>query len=289
MLIRMQEKIASEKRRDAAAVLALLVVLTVLFTLIPWSGDDWETFYGASQRVLNGDKLYGPLITHAYYSNPPWLALILTPLTLLPEKIGWALLCAATLMTSMLLLHAWTDAHPGLVKPLLVLTSPAMFYILLHGQIDVLIIAGVLLPEEWWPFVALTKPQVAIGLLFGTPPRRWLVAGMIVAAAVGITILLFGFWPSELMRQPTPFKNATHNLWLGLWPFQVPAGVVLILKGIQHRDGRLLVAGSPFLSPYAATSSLIGPWIAVVTYLTDWQGVIVWASWWGAVVYRGVA
>jgi len=77
-------------------------------------------------------------------------------------------------------------------------------------------------------------------------------------------------------------------LWLGLFPFQVPVGVSLILFGISRKDEKLLIAGSPFLSPYAATSSLIGPWLAVSCFLNDWQVFIVWLSWWGAVIYRGL-
>lgn len=284
-----QAKAVSPKTREAVITVVLLGTLTLLFILVPWTGDDWETFYGAGQRILKGDALYGSRITHAYFSNPPWLALLLAPLTMLPEKFGWALLCATTLMAALLVLHTWADALPGLIKPLLVLTSPAMLYILLHGQIDMLIIAGVLLPKEWWPIIALTKPQVAIGLLFGLPRRRWLAAGLIVVGVTAITLALFGFWPPELLRQPTPFRSATHNLWLGLWPYQIPAGVALVLLGMSRKDERLLIAGSPLLSPYAAISTLIGPWIAAVTYLSSWQATLVFLSWWGAVIYRGLA
>jgi hypothetical protein len=231
--------------------------------------------------------MYGSRITHDYYSNPAWLAVALIPLAILPEHIGWALLCALTLGAAILVLRHWSsDSAPGLVKPVLVLTSPAMFYTLMHGEIDVLIIAGVLLPAEWWLLTALTKPQVALALALGIPLRKWVRAGLILLVVLVISLVFAGWWPPRLLHQPTPFRNATHNLWFGLWPFQVPAGVALAVKGLQHKDDRFLIAASPFLSPYAATSSLIGPWIAVFTFLTTWQAAFVWASRWGAVVYR---
>jgi hypothetical protein len=258
-----------------------------LFLLIPWSGDDWETFHGASWRVLHGESLYGSKITHAYYSNPPWLAVLLIPLAILPEKLGWAMVCAATLILSLVLLRHW-ETRPGRIKPVLILMSPPMMYTLLHGEIDVLIISGVLLPIQWWPLVALTKPQVAIGLAAGVPPKYWLRAAMIIGVALLISLLWFGFWPRELLAQDTPFVGAAHNFWEGLWPNQVPLGVLLVVMGISRKDERLLVAGSPFLSPYAALSSFIGPWIAALTYLKDWQALVVFVSWWGVFVARAV-
>ena len=80
----------------------------------------------------------------------------------------------------------------------------------------------------------------------------------------------------------------TWNLWLGLWPFQVPAGVTLLLFGLSRKDERLLLAASPFLSPYATISSMLGPWLAVLMFLEKWQAAIVWLSWWAAVAYRGL-
>ncbi len=268
----------------------LFGLLTVLFMLTPWSGDDWGVYYGAAKRVTSGQPLYGTRITHAhdaYYYNPPWLAVALAPAALLPEKLGWAMLSAASLGAALAVLSHWERA-PGVVKALLALGNPAMLYIILHGQIDMLIVSSVLLPAAWWPLAALTKPQVAIGLLAVTPRRTWFRALSILAGVVVVTVLLCGFWPPKLFAQPAPFAEATHNLWLGLWPYQVPAGVALAALAYQRRDARLAIAASPFLSPYAALSTLIGPWLALLTYLTRWQAVAVWASWWGAVLYRAI-
>jgi hypothetical protein len=280
----------SQAARSAVLVLVIFATLTILFALTPWSGDDWKFFHDSSRLLLSGESLYRAPIAGSYYHYPPWVALALVPLAILTEQIGWAMICALTLVAALLVLRHWSpDNAPGLIKPVLVLSSPAMFYILMHGQIDALIIAGVLLPVEWWWFVAVTKPQVAVGLALGVPPRQWVRAGVIVLAAFGVSVLVAGWWPSELLHHPMPSRNAALNFWLGLWPFQVPAGVALAVKGFQRKDDRLLIASSPFLSPYAATSSLIGPWIAVVTFLTSWQAAIVWASWWGAVLYRQFA
>lgn len=278
-----------ERAQTALLGVGVFALLVAVFLLSPWDGgDDWETFFGAARRLADPARpLYGERITHAYYSNPPWLAALLLPLAALPFRTGWAILAAGTLVAAVVLLRRW-DARPGLTKPVLVLLSPAILYTVMHGQIDVVILLGVLLPVEWWGLVALTKPQIAVGLAVMVPRRLWLQAAAIIGVALLLSFVLAGFWIPDLLDQPRPFLEQGHNLWLGLWPFQVPAGVLLVTLGYARKDERLLIAGSPFLSPYAAMSSLAGPWIAAITFLDDWQALAVFASWWGAVILRAM-
>jgi hypothetical protein len=167
----------------------------------------------------------------------------------------------------------------------LALLSPPILYTLLHGEIDGLILGGVLLPPEWWILIGLTKPQVAVGLVFGVPRGRLVRAIVIAGLALVTSLVWFGLWPLRWLEQANPLHQG-WNLWAGLWPMQVPAGVLLILLGISRKDERWLVAASPFLSPYAATSSLLGPWMVACSFLKGWQALVVLLAWWGAVVYR---
>jgi hypothetical protein len=285
----MSSSVFTPWNRNKSGLLAILLVFiafTAGFILSPVAtGDDWETFYGTARRALTGVELYKSPVTFAYYSNPPWVAVTLIPFSLLPFRWGWALVCTLSFLGVLAVSFRWKLSP---VKVVLAMLSPAMLYITLHGQIDMLLLCGLFLPREWWGLLALAKPQVAIGLLFGIPPQRWLRAGLITAGVLLITLVLFGNWPVDYLHQPHPFASEAHNLWLGLWPFQAPVGVALILMGVSRSEEKMLVAGSPFLMPYATTSSLIGPWLAASAYLKDWQAVIVWLSWWGAVIYRGV-
>lgn len=267
--------------------LAVLVALILAFALLPIPGGiDWETFYGAAQRIWTGQPIYGEMVSwHSHFYNPPWVAVILAPLGLLPFDWGWAVVSAATLLLVAAVMRRWRG---GTIRLILALLSPPVLYIILHGEIDGLVLAGVLLPREWWVLAALTKPQVTLGLLFGIPRSRWLPAAAITAAVLIVSLLWFGNWPLALIRQPRPLLEQSWNLWMGLWPFQVPVGVMLILLGLSRQDERLLLAASPFLSPYATTSSLLGPFIAVLLFLKDWQAAVVWFSWWAAVAYRGL-
>ena len=276
---------AQEWKTVILLILICLILLTGIYFSPILTGDDWETFHGAARRILAGEPLYGEKVTFAYYSNPPWLALTLLPLSLLPLRWGWAALCVLSMLAVLVVSRRW---NLSLLKTALALASPSMTYILLHGQIDSLIIAGIWFSYEWWPLFAFGKPQVAIGLLFGIPRRYWIRSAVVILIAFAVTIGFFGNWPMEVLRQPRPFEMEAHNLWGGLFPFQVPVGVALILLGISRSDEKFLIAGSPFLAPYAATSSLIGPWLAASAFLKDWQVLLVWLSWWGAVVFRGL-
>lgn len=276
--------------RNALIGVGVFALLVAVFLLSPWDGgDDWRAFHGAAQRVFDrSTPLYGtPSFADYYYYNPPWLALLLTPTAPFAPRIGWGIVSAASLVIALALLRRWLP-HPGYIKPVLVMSSPAMLYMLLHGQIDLLILAGVLLPVEWWGLVAITKPQTALGLVARIPPRLWPRAAVLTVAVVALSLALFGMWPTKMLDQPRPFLDQGHNLWLNLWPFQVPVGVLLIVLGYSRKDERLLIAGSPFLSPYAAMSSMMGPWIAATTFLNDWQALAVFASWWGAVILRAM-
>ena len=263
-------------------VIGLGLLAGFALSCIP-EADDWIIFYETGQRIWAGTPLYGTPTHFNYYTYAPWLAVVISPLSLMPIRWGWAALCCVSLCVTLVLARRW---QTGLVRPILVMVSPAMAYIILHGQVDALILAGLLLPREWWFLVGLTKPQVTLGLIFGVGRQRIFRAAALSGLIFLISIVWLGNWPLQLLRQPAAFVYATHNLWLGLWPFQVPVGAALILLGVKRRDERLLVAASPFLAPYAAMSSLLGPWLAVASFLNDWEAALVWLVWWGAVVYR---
>ena len=81
----------------------LLVVLIIAFAFAPLpGGDDWEKFSAASRRVWTGEPLY----THGYH-NPPWLAVALSPLGLLPHRLGWAIVSVATLLVVGAVVRRW--------------------------------------------------------------------------------------------------------------------------------------------------------------------------------------
>jgi hypothetical protein len=125
-------------------------------------------------------------------------------------------------------------------------------------------------------------------MLFGVRREKWSRGFLVVIGIMIVSLMIFGMWIIPLMQQPSPFVQGAHNLWSGLWPFQVPLGMAILLYGINKKDNRFLVSSSPFLFPYATMGSLLGPWLAALSVLEDWQSLIILLSWWGAVIYRVV-
>ncbi len=279
-------RLQHEERTKQLLVLSLVfIILVTAFSLVPLpGGEDWEVFRGAAGRVTSGTPLYG-VRDPTLYSNPPWVAVFLIPLSLLPLQLGYAVVIVSTFFLSLLVLQRWQE-NVGPIKPILLLLSPPMFYLVLHGQIDVLIISSILLPAEYWALFALAKPQTGIGLILGIDRSKYFRTVAIAGSVILVSFLLFGNWPSDFIAQNNPDFQNTHNVWLGLWPFQVPLGAFLLVRGWSARDERLLIAGSPFVAPYVALSSFIGPWIAGLSYLNNRQAVVVFLSWWGAVAFR---
>lgn len=261
------------------------VVWMLVFGLAPLpGGDDWSTICRAARRLVAGDPLYGIQDPH-YYANPPHMVALLVPITGLPFRLSYALLLALTLTLATILVERWCEEAVSL-KTLLTIFSPPMFYILLHGQIDVLVLAGVLLPPSWWALVALTKPQIVMGLALGIPRRYWLKAGLMVGGVFLLSLLLLGNWIVDWLTYGSTLAAYPHNLWQGLWPFQVPLGLFFLLQGIRDHDEKLLIAASPFLVPYAALSSFIGVWLVALSYLNRWQAVALFVGWWLVVLSR---
>ena len=279
----MLSKIRKKRWLRIGLIAFLILILGCLYYRYLPKGDDWETFYWAAKRLLNDKGLYGEKITFAFYSNPPWVAAILSPLTIFSERLSQVII---TLLSLSAVGAVCKKLGVSYFQTALVILSPPMIYVLIHGQIDALILAGFLLPSEFWLLVGISKPQTAVGLIFGIEKEKWLKTGLITGLFIFASFCLWGNWARKVINQPRPFVNMGHNLWFGLWPFQVPVGVALILLGVEKDDHRLLLASSPFFSPYAPLSCLLGPWITTTAAIKNWQGAVVLISWWGAVAYR---
>jgi hypothetical protein len=274
-------------KKTLLAVLVFLA-LTAAFWFMPYQlGDDWDIYHEAATRMLHGIPFYGTDLIHGnYYYNPPWMAVALLPVGVLPTKVGWSIMAVLTLLCLLLLARRF-ELRPA--KLALLALSPPVLYTILHGQVDVLLLAAFLLPSEWRPIVALTKPQVTLALLFGAELKNWKRTLLVTGGIAALSFALFGNWLVPLLQQPRPFITSGHNYFLGLWPMLVPVAVGLVLIGMRRKDLRWLMAASPFFSPYVATSSLAGVWFAACSALTTWQAALVLVSWWAAILYHGFA
>jgi hypothetical protein len=265
-------------KKEAAVFLLGFLFITALFAFLTLpGGDDWGFFREVVHQILIGKSVYIERYNGSFYVYPPWVAGLLIPLGALPFRWGWGLICSLNFTLAILISRHF---KMNLLKQILVLLSPPMLYILLHGQIDVLCLGLLLLPREWWLIGSITKPQVTLGLIFGIPRKDWLKALGIAIGVMTVSLLIFGLWPLEVLRHPKEFAAFSFNIWGGLWPYQILLGIVMVFRAWKQKDDRYLIASSPFFMPYAAYSSLIGPWIALCSTLEDWQAGFILIVWW---------
>lgn len=264
--------------------MTFVMLLAVFVIAPPPGGDDWQAMVDASIRLTAGEPLYGVNAPY-YYANPPHLAALLVPVGWLPALIHLALIRAVSITLALMLLQRWCDGDV-LAKFTLTFLSPPMIYILLHGEIDVVMLAGVFLPPQWWGLVVFTKPNIMLGMVFNIPRRQWLKAGVIIGVVIGASLIFLGNWITAWLAQSPIIAAYPHNLWRGLWPFQVPLGMFLLLQGLKWREERLLIASSPFLVPYANIGNLMGCWLVAVSYLNKRESLVLLVVWWGVVLVR---
>ena len=278
-------------------VLALaLMVVVVLFMTMPLPdnvnvGEDWTVFRGAALRLAHGNPhIYGvdyhpEFVDKVLYFNAPWLAAALIPVAILPERLGWALLCTASLSLTIVLLNRWSKTRPGMLKVLMALISPPLIQIVIHGQVDALIVAGVLLPAEWWPLVVTAKPQAAFALAFGVPRAKWLRAAIILGVALVLSLLLLGLWPRALQDSVANEGGyLTQRVGSIRWLLQLGIGGALAVWGLTKKDERLLISASPLLSPFAFVHSFYGLWVALVATLDVRIVTAAWVLFWAWVI-----
>ena len=224
----------------------LFALIGFLFVEVPY--DDWHTYRMVSLGVWQ-------MYHNSGFYNPPYVATLLFPLAVLPEKIGFAILSASSVAMIMGMclkynMPVWACA--------ILLVSPPTIYTLLHGQIDILLLgAYVFLPSEFRPYIALAKPQVTIGAIFTAPRKPWVFhVFILVALYCAFSVILGWSWPIDLLRSTS---GAEQYSWNATRLFLMPIGWLFMFYGYSLYDDDMCVAASPLLMLYAAPSSFITP------------------------------
>lgn len=220
---------------------------------------DWHiAFRPAALTLLSGQSPYNV----PGYFNAPWALLPLIPFAILPEHIGRGFLAAISLAV-----FGFTAFKMGATRLTIpfILLSPPVLHGVLNGNIDWLATLGFIMPPQIGIFFVSIKPQigVAVGVF-------WLIEAFRVGGirevvrvfgpfsiALGMTFLLFGFWPLRFERELDLWWNAS------LWPMSIPAGLVLLVTAVRTRHAEFSMGASPLLSPYVLFHSYVGALLAL--------------------------
>lgn len=255
-------------KRIAILFIANLVAVILLYTLfkiglfyiIGWSEQQQTDYLVGYYPALHAADPY----SIPFYFNPPWLIWLLRPLALLAPADSFCLWLAIVFLLVMRCTYALGG---GALAAVLTMTSPGFIESVINGQVDVLVLIG-LLVGSW--LLILIKPQVAGAAVVYDVIRERRVDWPSLAL-IGLSFLAHGFWPASISG-----AGLITAASLSPWPYGIPGGVALFALALRRRDRYLAALSSFFFAPYISGNSLL-VYIAILT--TRYGRVVAVTSW----------
>jgi hypothetical protein len=261
--------------------LLIFISIFIVVHFVPY-GVDWRTVFRPAARALL--RLESPYSIDGYY-NPPWAALALVPLAVLPESVGYAMVFLLSLASFSYTAYR-LNARPSII--VVFLFSPPVLHSLLNGNIDALTVLGFVLPKQIGLFFILIKPQIGIALAFYWLFEAWRQGGIRevsrtfapVTMILIVSFFIYGLWPLRFEQEIDLWWNAS------LWPASIPVGIALLIGAIIRKKKEYAIAASPFLSPYVLLHAWVGVLLALVSRVP--QTLIAVIGLWVVVVLRSL-
>lgn len=264
-------------RHKLFALMLVIGVSAIIAVLIPDYAIDFTCFYQAGSAVAS---LQSPYNVECYYS-PVWVALLFSPLSIFTREIAYRIFAA--ILFGSYIFTIFKISKQDLLVSLIACFSPFVFMTMQYGNIDWLVLLGLITPKFLGIWLILTKPQMGFTLaivwawmIYKQKGLRSLFATFTPVALGFLISLLLG------MRLPNP---DTLSAWSAdIWPIGLLIGIPALVVAIRNKDEYLSLASAPFLSPY------IGPmsWAAIlpiamqrrvyiaVAFVLSWLLIIIW-------------
>lgn len=225
-----------------SAILLYAIFKIALFYFVGWNGDmnlDWYNYYyPAIQNVSD------PFVVAGYF-NPPWLAWLLSPLGLLTAVDSHVLWIVIILLLTVRCVYALGG---GWFAVILTIVSPGFLLTIMNGQVDILVLLG-LLTGSW--LLILVKPQVAsLAIVYDAMKGRIDWTAVLIGSVSLVVAALF-------MTRPNATGLLTTVTNITPWPLGIPLGIGLFVLSLIRRDRWLSVMATFFVVPYLSGSSLL--------------------------------
>ncbi len=229
----------------------VIVLLAGLFVLIAFlaarlpTADFYSNFYGPVRNDLLGHPLYESNM----YVYAPWGIIPLIPFALLPPLAAHGLYFAACLYT--LVYIAWR-LHASPLAIAAFMLSPTAIGALLVGNLDPVVISGMLFPPMIGLLILMIKPQIGAGvglyyLIEFVRTKRWLEGLKTfspVAAGYALALVFVPIWYVRVINTPANVWNRT------LFPYGVPLALFFLWLALRHRNPYFALASTAFFVPY---------------------------------------
>jgi hypothetical protein len=261
--------------------LALLIVspfMVFAFTyFLPPAEDFLDAFWPAAHIPLHPYNI-------PKFLNPPWVALLLYPLTPLPERIVQAFIAFLNMAITLLLVARFGGNRWSFI---LTVTSSPFLSLLFQGNIDFLPMAAFLIPPNWGLALMLSKPQVGImsGLIWFKQARNKVLFLIPAVALLLISFTIWGWWVPGMLQQTLNSSSRSVGPWnISPFPWLVPVGFLLLYYAWELEDELIAVAATLCLVPYFAAYSLTAMF-AMLAARNPRAGFIAWVVLWGSFLF----
>lgn len=264
---RLFEKITDLTKRKKIILLNLTIVFSICIIaaaafFIPEQIDWMRTFRPAALKIIHGQSPYSILS----FSYPVWMLFPLIPIAILPVKIGNGILFFVQVLV-LIFIAIKMGASPFSLAAFF-LSFPILF-MLLFGQIDWLVLTGLIFPPWAGLFFLLAKPQLGLIPALFLIIEEWrkngfkktLLTVTPVCVAFMISFLVYGAW---FLQLDYGFLTAKYNF--SLWPSSISFGLFFIIYSIRKRKIEAALLANPLLSPYVGPHSWSGAMLAVLPY-----------------------
>ena len=240
------------------------VVAVASWHYLPDGGSDWSNIYVAIRQwwVAPSEHAWPVL---------PWAAILLSPLGGASGRIATTLTNSLSVLLLAKLIRRFGGPEWMVV---FVLLTPPGFWELTLGQIDVLVLSGLLFFNGLDPLIYLLKPQVAFGVLLPRLRRAGITYLLPLVGMVCISLVVWWGWPVSVWIHS---RHLCDNCNASLWPYGIPLGAALLWFAWKTGDDRLGLAASPLLFPYVGLYSYLGLLAVVAARWPKWT-IIVWVT-----------
>lgn len=249
----------------AAFLAAVLCLLLLLSPRLPVALDWIQTYRPATLALLHGQDPYAVEVAPlAPFFAAPWSLIPLIPLALLPVHVGRALLLFISLVA---LVYSARKLGARPIALIAFLLAPPVLYGLILGNIEWMPLLGFVLPPHIGLLFLSVKPQTGFAVALFWLIEAWRTGGWRkvletfapVTAVLLLSFAIFGLWPLKFRS----IFGIAEDFNASLWPWSIPAGLVLLVYAIRKREKKYAMAASPCLSPYALFHSWSGALIAL--------------------------
>lgn len=276
-----KSKISTETISNKHKIFVVLITIGIsalIAILIPDYANDFTCFYEAGSAIAS---FQSPYSVDCFFS-PVWVAILFSPLSVFTREIAYRIY-AAILFGSYLFI-IWKISKQDLVVSLIASFSPFVFMTMQYGNIDWLVLLGLLTPKYLGIWLILTKPQMGFTLAILWAWKIFKDEGL-RALFVAFTPVTLGLLVSILLGMRLPNPGNLSSWSADIWPYGLIIGIPALIMGLKKKDENLALATAPFLTPY------IGPmsWAAILPFAMKnrkYISVAVALSWLMVIIWR---